>query len=100
GAEIYFAEGADTLAANLVEARPTIMTAVPRLYETMHQRILRGIEREGGLKAKLFFAALRIGRKRIETPTSLTPDERLFDRLLDRLVRKKVKARFGGRLKA
>ena len=37
GAQIYFAEGAETLAANLLEARPTIMTAVPRLYETMHQ---------------------------------------------------------------
>jgi long-chain acyl-CoA synthetase len=38
GAEIYFAEGADTLAANLLETRPTIMTAVPRLYETMPSR--------------------------------------------------------------
>ncbi len=39
GAEIYFAEGAETLATNLIEVRPTIMTAVPRLYETLHQRI-------------------------------------------------------------
>src|SRR5205085_2660111 len=45
GAEIYFAEGADTLAANLLETRPTIMTAVPRLYETMHQRIQRQMQR-------------------------------------------------------
>src|SRR5208283_5052625 len=42
GAEIYFAEGAETLAANMLEARPTIMTAVPRLYETLHQRIRLG----------------------------------------------------------
>src|SRR4029453_8296646 len=41
GAEIYFAEGADTLAANLLEVRPTIMTAVPRLYEPMHHRSQR-----------------------------------------------------------
>ena len=47
------------MAANLLEVRPTIMTAVPRLYETMHQRILRQIEREGGMKAQLFFAALQ-----------------------------------------
>ena len=40
GAEIYFAEGAETLAANMLEARPTIMTAVPRLYETLHRRII------------------------------------------------------------
>jgi len=100
GAEIYFAEKVETLATNILEVRPTIMTAVPRLYETMHQRILRGIEREGGFKAKLFFSALRLGRKRIENPRGMSPDERLFDRLLDRLVRRKVQQRFGGRLKA
>src|SRR6202011_4714569 len=58
GAEIYFAEGADTLASNLLEVKPTIMTAVPRLYETMHQRIQRGIQRERGLKRRLFERAV------------------------------------------
>ena len=100
GAQIYFAERVEALAANMLEVRPTIMTAVPRLYETMHQRILRQMEREGGMKSKLFFAALRIGRKRIEDRRSLTVGERALDTLLDRLVRKKVMARFGGRLKA
>ena len=100
GAQIYFAEKVEVLAANMVEVRPTIMTAVPRLYETMHQRILRQMEREAGMKAKLFFSALRIGRKRIENPRNLTIRERALDTLLDRLVRKKVMARFGGRLKA
>jgi long-chain acyl-CoA synthetase len=100
GAEIYFAEGADTLAANLLEARPTIMTAVPRLYEAFHQRILRAVEREGGTRAKLFFAALALGRKRYERPTGLNLIERLKDTVLDVLVRRKLAARFGGRLKA
>ena len=99
GAQIYFAEGADSLAANLVEVRPTIMTAVPRLYETMHQRIRRGIEREKGLKRRLFETAVAIGRKRLvgERPST---GGRLIDPLLERLVRDKVRARFGGRLKA
>ncbi|MGH7090224.1 MAG: AMP-dependent synthetase/ligase, partial [Stellaceae bacterium] len=100
GAQIYFAEKVEALAGNMIEVRPTIMTAVPRLYETMHQRILRTVERENGFKAKLFFAALRIGRKRCEGGRALTPMERLLDFFLDRLVRAKVKARFGGRLKA
>lgn len=100
GAEIYFAEGADTLPTNLVEARPTIMTAVPRLYETMHQRMLRGIERETALKAKLFRLAVDLGRKRYSDPSSLTLGERILDWVVDRLVRNKVRARFGGRLKA
>ena len=100
GAEIYFAEGAETLAANLLEARPTIMTAVPRLYETFHQRILRAVERDGGTKAKLFFKALMLGRKRYERPNGLRFIERIEDAVLDVLVRRKLKARFGGRLKA
>ena len=100
GAEIYFAEGAETLAANLIEARPTIMTAVPRLYETLHQRMLRGIEREGGLKQKLFMRTLALGRKRYDDPKSLALGERLTNWLLDLAVRRKVRQRFGGRLKA
>jgi long-chain acyl-CoA synthetase len=100
GAEIYFAEGAETLAANLPEARPTIMTAVPRLYETMHQRLQRAMEREGGLKARLFKRALELGRKRYDDPRSLAIGERIEHRALGLLVRRKVGKRFGGRLKA
>jgi long-chain acyl-CoA synthetase len=100
GAQIYFAEGAETLAADLPVARPTIMTAVPRLYETLHRRILAGIERDGGLKAKLFHRAVALGTKRYGDPGSLTLWERLVDFVLDRLVRSKIRGRFGGRLKA
>ena len=100
GAEIYYADGADQLLTNLAEARPTIMTAVPRLYESMYQRILRGVAKQGGLKARLFHLALDLGRKRYADPASLNPWERLLDRLTDRLVRDKIRGRFGGRLKA
>jgi long-chain acyl-CoA synthetase len=100
GASVYFAEGAETLAANMIEARPTIMTAVPRLYETLHQRLVRMVDREGGWKAKLFYRAVALGEKRLADPRSLTLVEKLTDRALDKLVREKVRARFGGRLKA
>jgi len=99
-AQIYYAESVEKLSANLLEARPTIMTAVPRLYEQMHRRITSALERQGGLKAKLFHKALEIGLKRVKDPSSLTLMDRLIDTLLDKLVRSKVKARFGGRLKA
>lgn len=100
GAQIYFAESVEHLAANLLEVRPTIMTAVPRLYETMHRRIVSGVEREGGLKAKLFFAALRLGQQRYRAGGRLGAWDSLVDTLLDLLVRDKIRARFGGRLKA
>jgi long-chain acyl-CoA synthetase len=99
GAQIYFAEGAETLAANMLEARPTIMTAVPRLYETLHQRIRLGVERKGGLSQKMFEQAVAIGRKRLDAERTRL-GERLVDPLLDRTVRSKVRERFGGRLKA
>ena len=99
GAQIYFAEGAETLAANLLEARPTIMTAVPRLYETLHRRILLGIERKGRVARKMFDKTVTIGRKRASFATP-SLGERLIDPVLDRLVRAGVRERFGGRLKA
>jgi long-chain acyl-CoA synthetase len=100
GAEIYYATGIDKLPANMIEARPTIMTAVPRLYETMYQRIVRAVEKEGGRKQQLFELALRLGRKRYLDPGSLTVWERVLDLVADRLVRSRMRARFGGRLKA
>ncbi len=99
GAEIYYAEGADKLVANMAEARPTIMTAVPRLYESIHQRIVAGVERKGGLSAKLFRKAVELGIRRYEGERLGLADA-LADRVLDKLVRRKVAARFGGRLKA
>lgn len=100
GAQIYYAESIDKLVRNIAEVRPTIMTAVPRLYESIRARILHGAEQAGGLKQKLLMLALDYGRRRYENPDSLAFYERLLDRLLDRLVRRKVAERFGGRLKA
>ena len=100
GAQIYYAEGIETLSTNLVEARPTIMTCVPRLYEVMRQRILNAAIREGGIKTRLFEKAVDLGSRAYEQPGSLNLPDRLMNRALDRLVRDKVKARFGGRIKA
>ncbi|MBB4264955.1 AMP-dependent synthetase/ligase [Roseospira visakhapatnamensis] len=100
GAEIWFAENVDRLASNMTEARPTIMTAVPRLYESMRTRVVRGLESQSPAKRKLFQRALDLGLKRYHDPKSLTLLERLQDYVVDRLVRSKVRKRFGGRLKA
>jgi long-chain acyl-CoA synthetase len=99
GAQIYFAEGADTLAANMLEARPTIMTAVPRLYETLHQRIRLAVEHKHGISRRLFDKTVTIGRKRALSQ-QISPGDRLLDPVLDLVVRSKLRRRFGGRLKA
>jgi long-chain acyl-CoA synthetase len=100
GAQIYYAESVDRLLDNLAEARPTLMLAVPRLYEVMHQRIVRATEKASNLRRRLFDRAVALGRQRYERPRSLSLPQRLEDRLVDRLVRDKVRQRFGGRLKA
>ncbi len=100
GAQIYYAESVERLFDNMAETRPTIMTAVPRLYEIMHQRITRGVERAAPWRRKLFGAAVALGRRKHEEPGSLSFSERLLDVLAERLVRAKVRRRFGGRLKA
>ena len=100
GAQVYFAEGVEQLRTNLTEAKPTLMTAVPRLYESMHARIVRGVDQAGGLKAKLFKLALTLGEKKLDENNKLTFIEKLLDSVVEKLVRKKVRNTFGGRLKA
>jgi long-chain acyl-CoA synthetase len=100
GAQIYYADGVDRLTTNMAEARPTLMTAVPRLYESMHARMVKSARQAGGLKERLFHRAVALGLKRYEAKSGLGLGERVFDLALDRLVRRKVKAQLGGRLKA
>jgi long-chain acyl-CoA synthetase len=100
GAEIYYAEGVETLSTNLVEAKPTILTCVPRLYEVLRQKILTGVHRQGGIKRSMFEKALALGTKRYEQGGRLNPIDSAIDLVLDKLVRTKVNERFGGNLKA
>ena len=99
GTEIVYCRGVEHLAADMLTVRPTILTAVPRVLEVIRSRILAQVARQPAWQQALFRCALDIGLKRVEGH-SLTISEHLSDPLLDRLVRAKVRARFGGRLKA
>ncbi|APG64616.1 long-chain fatty acid--CoA ligase [Tenacibaculum todarodis] len=61
GAEIYFAEGIDKLTENAQEIKPDVMTAVPRLYEKIYDKIILKGEDLTGIKKKLFFWAVNLG---------------------------------------
>ena len=100
GAQIYFAEGPEKLAENLTEARPTIMTAVPRLLEVLRARVLRGLRSAPAMRQSLFHRTLDIGKRKIKDPASLTFGDKVLDGFLERAVRSQVRNRFGGRLKA
>ena len=97
GAEVVYGRGADHLGADLVEVRPTVLTAVPRVLEVFRARVLGQLAREAPWRRRLFDQALAIGRKRLEG-VALTMRERLAAPVLDRLVGARVRARFGGRV--
>ena len=99
GSEIVYARGVEHLAADLLGVRPTILTAVPRVLDVIRARVLGQVERQPPWKQALFARALAIGTKRVEG-AALSLGDRLMDPLLDRLVRAKIRARFGGRLVA
>jgi long-chain acyl-CoA synthetase len=99
GVELVFSRGADKLLADFAEHQPHLITTVPRLFEVIRERVSAQAAKVGGTKQKLFDKALELGLRRLDGPR-LNPVEWVMDKVLDRLVREKVRARFGGRIKA
>ena len=99
GAEIYYAESLEKLAANIAEARPTIMVVVPRLFELLRMRVTKAIEQQGWLPSWLLEQALLLGTRRADR-TMRTLVDLPLGALLNRTIVPKVQARFGGRMKA
>ncbi|WP_430927348.1 AMP-dependent synthetase/ligase [Polaribacter marinivivus] len=63
GVDIYFAESIEKLTENAQEVKPEVMTAVPRLYEKIYDKIILKGEDLSGIKKKLFFWAVNLGLK-------------------------------------
>jgi long-chain acyl-CoA synthetase len=98
GAEIYYAESLEKLASNIVEVRPTIMVVVPRLFELLRTRVTKAVEQQGWLAAKLLDQALRVGARKAAGKSGLL--DAPLEVLLRNSIIPKVRARFGGRMKA
>jgi len=98
GAQIYYAESLEKLAANIEEVKPTIMVVVPRLFEMLRAKIMKAIEKDGGLKAYLMDRAIAIEAKRYAGKRN--PLDLPMDGILSLTLRKKVRDKFGGRMKA
>jgi long-chain acyl-CoA synthetase len=98
GAQIYYAESLEKLAANIEEVRPTIMVVVPRLFEMLRARILKTLEKSGAFSNYLLRRALKIGGDKYEG--RLKPWDLPMDGFLALTFRRKINAKFGGRMKA
>ncbi len=97
-ARIFYAESIDKLVKNMSDCSPEVMTAVPRFYQNLYQKINASFKKATGLKKKLIFKMLELGLKKIKKE-NLTFFEKIQDRMLEKLVRKKIKSQFGGSLK-
>ncbi len=98
-AQIYYAEGIDKLLVNMSEVKPHFMTAVPRFYDSLHTRISQGLKKQGKLSQLFFSTTLKLGKKKYNNQ-KMTSMEKVLNRIMDKIVRKKVNKRFGGSLRA
>ncbi len=102
GAVINYATSVDTVAAELIEVRPTVLMSVPRLYEKIHDRVLERVQQGGAVSQRIFAWARAVGARRVDAQLAHRPlatTDRLAWRVADALVFAKLRQRTGGRIR-
>ncbi len=99
GAKVYYAESLEKLLSNMSVAKPTIMTAVPRFYQNLYSKIYMNFTKQKGLKKKLISSTISLGIKKLNK-SKFSLKENFINFLCEKLVRRKIKNQFGGKLKA
>jgi len=98
-AKVYYAESIEKLIKNMNDCSPEIMTAVPRFYQNLYQKINVTFSKAKGLKKILLNQTINLGKKKLKK-NKLKFLENLINFICEKIVRKKVKDQFGGSLKA
>ncbi len=102
GATIAYAESIDTVADNLKEVRPTIMTSVPRFFDKVYAKVLDSLEESSSLKRKIFFWAIELGKKvnlYKHNGYAINGLLKIKHNLADKLVYSKLKENVGGKIR-
>jgi len=99
GAEIYFNDNRDQIVSDLLSVKPTLMTAVPRLYEVLYKKINNQLATQNKVTQKLFYKTVALGTKTFKG-FNLSLIEKAQNLILDNIVRKKFQRKFGGNLQA
>jgi long-chain acyl-CoA synthetase len=102
GVSVYYTASFDQVGENLREVRPTVMTAVPRLFEKVYHRIVKKGLSEKGWKRRVFVRSLEVGRRYAEAKDKgrhISPILSLQQRIANRLVFAKWREGVGGRLR-
>lgn len=102
GASIYYAENINTVADNMREVHPTLMTAVPRFYEKVYGKVIDGISASSAVKKKIFWWSINNGRKAARKKMNdkkVGPILNTKMKIAHKLVFSKLQERIGGRLR-
>ena len=99
GARIFYAESIDKLIKNMNDCSPEIMTAVPRFYQNLYQKIIATFEKTKGVKKFLINQTIYLGKKKLNKQ-EFSIIENCTNFICEKLVRKKIKNQFGSNLKA
>jgi long-chain acyl-CoA synthetase len=101
GVGLYYAGGVENVADGLRKIKPTIMTAVPRLFERIYSRVVSSVERESAAKRAIFRWAIDVGYRYHEARRAgaISPILKPQHRLADKMVFKKIRDRTGGNIK-
>ena len=99
GAQVFYAESIEKLIKNMGNCSPEIMTAVPRFYQNLYQKISTNFSKATGIKKFLINQTIKLGNKKLNRE-QFSLIESLINFVCDLLVRKKIKEQFGGNLKA
>jgi long-chain acyl-CoA synthetase len=102
GTIINYAQGIDTVPADMIEVRPLVMASVPRLYEKIYAKVLEGVMAGPPLRQKIFFWAKRTAERWADLHIAKKPIPgglAFQKRLADKLVFSKLQARTGGRVR-
>ncbi len=98
-AKVFYNKSIETLLPTVKIAQPHIMTAVPRFYNNLHAKMKINLKNQSNFKQNLFNKTIQLGTKKFKN-IKLSFIENIINLILDKLVRKKVKNNFGGRLEA
>jgi len=99
GAKVFYAESIEKLIKNMNNCSPDIMTAVPRFYQNLYQKISVNFDKANGFKKYLINKMLALGKKRL-LKEKLSIFEKFENLICEKFVRKKIKSQFGGSIKA
>ena len=99
GAKVFYAESLEKLLSNMSLAKPTIMTAVPRFYQNLYNKINSNFNKQIGFKKTLIDKTIYLGKKSLKKE-HLKIHEKIINFFCNILVRKKIQKQFGGNLQA